>query len=342
MTSTAKAAAALGRQLEPAERDTMAQAMAGNNVSLAYIPAYWLSTAFLLERWGRRRLRFPFYTPTGINPEVFPNERLAYIRGPPAVWAWNATRLACYAFVSKLSIAPIVAGMVTYSTYQIFTHDKNLAAFHQAMRKLSVTDARMLENQLGSRIASIYGGSEDLSMRDASEPLFGQASDADPTPASENSWAQRRSRWAPQRQSAHEQEMSSQGTSSAAPVASDSTSWDTGSDPLDDASPVAPAAREQTATNSSTPRAGGSTWERIRQGAQSQRQGGGSNGTQSWEQRRFQASRGADQASQAGDSYTYSKEEEESNYAKEQAQKQFDAMLERERKGAERDGSGRF
>lgn len=93
----------------------------------------------------------------------------------------------------------------------------------------------------------------------------------------------------------------------------------------DDASPVTPAlqrpARQYNANS-------GSSWDRLRAqasaGAISQGQQGGSQ-TSAWGE-----AAGAEGAKR-GTSYTFSSEDEERAYAKEQAQRDFDEMLERER-----------
>ncbi|KAK5662038.1 hypothetical protein OQA88_10151 [Cercophora sp. LCS_1] len=81
----------------------------------------------------------------------------------------------------------------------------------------------------------------------------------------------------------------------------------------------------------------GSAWEKLRREAAkgsgaSPRQEGQSRRPQTWEERRKAARR----ESQGVDSYTYSSSEEEKAVAKDQAQKEFDAMLERERHGSDK------
>ncbi|RKU49346.1 hypothetical protein DL546_009884 [Coniochaeta pulveracea] len=84
---------------------------------------------------------------------------------------------------------------------------------------------------------------------------------------------------------------------------------------FDEASPVAPAARGRPGTSSS----GLSRWDQIRRQAATNSGGSGA------------AQAGTDD--HHGDSFTYSQEDRENATAKEQAQREFDAMLERERRG---------
>lgn len=101
------------------------------------------------------------------------------------------------------------------------------------------------------------------------------------------------------------------------------------------AAPQRPAVGSQTS---------GSAWERLRRsagvGGSAPSQGDQAARPQSWVERR----RAAQQASseQGTDSYTYSESDEEKSLARQQAQKEFDAMLERERQGSEGESRGRW
>jgi hypothetical protein len=102
--------------------------------------------------------------------------------------------------------------------------------------------------------------------------------------------------------------------------------WDNQDDVLDDASPMAPSQRSKTAGYEAPPTSG-SAWDRLRKQARS---GQGSAPQESKPQ-----GDSAWAAARQGpkEEFTYDKAEEEKNLAKEQAQKEFDAMLERERRG---------
>jgi len=93
---------------------------------------------------------------------------------------------------------------------------------------------------------------------------------------------------------------------------------------FDDASPVAPSERQAPPPGSRQSAGDGSAWDRIRQRAKSEE------GAR-WNPPGRQGDTAADQRST--DQYTYTQADQEKAYAKEQAQKEFDAMLERERRG---------
>ncbi|KZL84994.1 hypothetical protein CI238_04075 [Colletotrichum incanum] len=92
---------------------------------------------------------------------------------------------------------------------------------------------------------------------------------------------------------------------------------------IDDASPLAPAARPQSSTQAS---GSGSAWDRLRQASrQPPRASGGAQAQQS----------------ESDVYYTYDAVDKEKNAEKDKAQAEFDAMLERERRGGTGRGSER-
>ncbi|KAL8918230.1 MAG: hypothetical protein Q9172_005511 [Xanthocarpia lactea] len=88
---------------------------------------------------------------------------------------------------------------------------------------------------------------------------------------------------------------------------------------FDDASPTAPGDADDVQ--------GGNAWERIRR--QAQNPPSGKQNRQSWNQIKKQQQGG----SVAGDSFTFSSDDEQRQLAKDEAQSEFDARVERERQG---------
>jgi hypothetical protein len=102
----------------------------------------------------------------------------------------------------------------------------------------------------------------------------------------------------------------------------------------DDASPTG----GQGVAESTTPQ--GSAWERLRRGEKPalvpQKSGAKPQPSQSaWSRQQVETQREQKEGSTTGDSFAFSKSEEERNYAKEEAQKEFDARVERERRGGD-------
>ncbi|KAL2197862.1 hypothetical protein P885DRAFT_76570 [Corynascus similis CBS 632.67] len=99
---------------------------------------------------------------------------------------------------------------------------------------------------------------------------------------------------------------------------------------FDDASPVAPSQRQAPAHDTRQLSGGGSAWDRIRERAKSEEGA-------PWNPRQRQDNASVGQPRR--DQYTYTQADQEKAYAREQAQKEFDAMLERERRGVGESGS---
>ncbi|KAL2147479.1 hypothetical protein VTI28DRAFT_9379 [Corynascus sepedonium] len=99
---------------------------------------------------------------------------------------------------------------------------------------------------------------------------------------------------------------------------------------FDDASPVAPSQRQAPAHDTRQSSGGGSAWDRIRERAKSEEGA-------PWNPRQRQDNASVGQPRR--DQYTYTQADQEKAYAREQAQKEFDAMLERERRGVGESGS---
>ncbi|KAH8887505.1 hypothetical protein GQ53DRAFT_818289 [Thozetella sp. PMI_491] len=342
LQSTSRAAVLLKRRLEPAERDAMASAIASHGVSLAYVDPVYVATAFAFERRGHKRLRFPFYTPTSIDPYRFPSKRIPVLSGQLALWTWHGIRFGSYLFMSKLFMAPLATYIIASRTFNTLVRDPSLAAFHDAMKKLTPKDARMLDQQLRQKVETIYEYPADSNAQDSSASYFdgqGQEQDSETTAISRSAWDRYRGPGSSQRPLQGQQGQQSPGWSPPAPPAPPSE-VDDDAYLFDDASPVAPAARSQQSGPASSASTAGSAWDRIRANNQPSQQ----RDSQAWAQRRFQASQQAGQASQdnqGGDAYSYSQDEQEKGYAKQQAQKDFDAMIERERQRDSEEGSRR-
>lgn len=90
-------------------------------------------------------------------------------------------------------------------------------------------------------------------------------------------------------------------------------------DDFDDASPTSPSSTDEGQS--------GSSWDRIRR--QAQKQASGKEGGRGWNAIRKEQQ----EDSTAGDSFTFSSADEERQLAQDEAQKEFDARVERERQG---------
>lgn len=328
--------ALLGRGLSPQERDIIAYLTAKKVVTQSYEPPLSLAAAIFLERRGRATSKFPFFTPkaTAFDPSFFPNKRMPMLQGATALITWNAIRFGTYAFVAHF------IGGIFFSSYA--TSVQTAAIFRDPrlseLRK-GFADRRKGQRS-GSQGAQPWESPEDPSMKDTETP-YGDASYAEESaPArTEPTYDQTRSEL-PSRSGTTSAYARSRGgyppvpqsvpAQSTEPAASDD--FNEGGFFDDGASPVAPAARAGNTGSSSSTSTSGSAWDRLRQQAKSNPAGqAGSAGaprTRSW--------------GQNAEQYTYSQDDADKATAKDVAQREFDAMLEKERQGESDNQSRRW
>jgi len=309
----------INRPLTAPEVQSLSYHRAKAIVTVMYTsPLPWLA-AFILTRRGRSAFRFPFYTPKPtFNPNAFPSTKRAWFRDSRAQGAWHLLRFGCYFTLSQIFIttwASSYAGAVMVSRMRL---DPALAGFNQeVMEHVKAARARregMLPPQ-ESQDRNLYSLSRE-------EP-----DEATSVGYEEGTGPMSRQ---PPRQDAVSQ-------AANLPPAEE---FDDG---FDDASPVAPLHRPTPQGSQAKQVPAGSAWDRIRQRTQSAARGTPQS-QDPWAQARQNASSARTQspAARPNDDYTYSKADEEKSLAKDQAQKEFDDMLERERHGGSDDvGGGR-
>jgi hypothetical protein len=101
--------------------------------------------------------------------------------------------------------------------------------------------------------------------------------------------------------------------------------------PFDDASPTG----GQGVAAETPPAAQGSAWERLRRGEKPESSSSTGSNQSAWQRAQNETQKEQRQGLTTGDSFAFSKSEEERSYAKEEAQKEFDSRVERERRGGE-------
>ncbi|KAM5348738.1 hypothetical protein ACJ41O_008561 [Fusarium nematophilum] len=319
-------AATLGRDLEDEETRAIAEHTLNNIHTNAALKWLTLGLAAYMTYRGRRTWQFPFYKPKmdgRFNPDeatsLFSSKK---IRGRYPRFVWHTMRFTAYAAVTMLGVEPIFRGVNFIRTETAMTQDPRLKQFTaDASKRVE----QVMANPMAMRVPA--KAREETQEEDGSDPSGGDSQDAEP------SWRNYRRELPPWNRSPT-------AASSAQNQQSDQD-WDLLDDDEDDASPVAASSRSQPV--GSTP--GGSAWDRIRQqsqGGRQQQQQSGSESRGGWEaqsqggsQTQSQSDWGNGSASSSGDGYTFSRTDEERSLAKEQAQQEFDQLVEQERKGAE-------
>ncbi|KAG8157477.1 hypothetical protein KVR01_012519 [Diaporthe batatas] len=304
MTSSAS----VGRELTQSEKDAMSHHFAKLVITTAYTSPLAVAATFAMERTTRPTFGFPFYTP---KPPKFNSQKFPGLpEGRASHLAWQATRVFAWYAASKIVISLFV------TSYAISVYSAN-----------SGTDNRLeaYRREIARRAGAAMRGGRPPNIPNLPpmqpQQQFPQQSWQDPAPATESvGWA------------SSEQPEKAASTPSPRPwtatqnsQAGRQDSYNQESYVFDDASPVAPSEQSSYPPQGSSQQ-GGSAWDRIRGQAQAARGQPGS-----WAKKRQDemTSRGA----QDGTSYTYPTEAEEKVYAAKQAQKEFDEMLERERRG---------
>lgn len=273
-------------------------------VTLSYgTPLAIAMTVGFLQRTNKT-YGFPFYTPKPpkFNPDKFPG----LPGGSTSRLVWQLTRGLTWYAASK-----VVAGLLV-SSYAISVYAGNLRA--DPRLEPYRQDIARRASQSGRVNQRMAPGSPEH--RQQQLPSYG----GNPVSASTPSLPS----WVGPERSAQESTYTWPGAqSSQSELPKEAISVE--SSVFDDVSPIAPSEQQEAASQQHIQQ-GGSAWERLRNQAQASR-----SQTTAWAKKRDEemTSRGVQQ----GTSYSYSSADEEKAYSKEQAQKEFDDMLEEERRG---------
>ncbi|KAI1099973.1 hypothetical protein F4804DRAFT_320246 [Jackrogersella minutella] len=342
--------------------------------SAYYLPMVKISSLVAASyfAWAKRKtFRFPFYTPkSSFKPGVFPTDRFPLIRGPRAHTVWHSFRIASYVpftfvgfaffydslaettfearLVSDPRLKPVVADIKKANVARIarvrqiagvgnYSQGPGAGASQSSQRFPSVpqTPNGHYSSESGNQAPrdyepNTYNSQSEYSFSRPSAGLNREAT----TPAPRSSWPQ-----TPQPQVP--------GTTDQKPRYPESSSQEKNDDldlfdDDDDASPVPLSVRIAEAQKARNAQ-GGSAWDRIRQESKSGSsrwvQGDSSGQEKGWAQLRQDKAHNSRDGQPKTEGFAYTTEDEDRekrNYEKEQAQKEFDALLEAERRG----GSG--
>lgn len=268
---------------------------------------------------------FPFFTPKKINPNQFG----PIAQGQLAQKCWHLLRFTAWYAAAKF-VCVLVIG--SYST-SIFTAnvltDPRLRERNKAVRERrkpglsSESVQQQFTPEQQEFIREKWNASEQQTENVKTTPE--QLPQASAYPVSYNPWP------------------SKQPVQAAQPTSPPQSPFDDDTEDIfDDASPVAASEQLKDKMASATaprqpPQTG--SWERLRAQARSETPATTQAKPSAWGQR-LQDEMSA-QASRDGKSYTYTSGEEEKSYAKDQAQRKFDEMLEQERYGRYQEGGSR-
>jgi hypothetical protein len=328
--------------------------------------AYWTAKQIAVTSWGAPlgiaagawrtyqtadTFRFPFYKP---EPDTFralawPSARVSLLSGPRAVAAWHATRLLAYGFMGSFigRILLTSYGMSVSTVGEI--SDPRLKNYVEAVRKVAQSTRGRLPNdtQKLGKVSGVQGKDATTILKDHIREIgdndspdveeYGDTKSNESPAVIEDAVMPDPNMKIPERVARPSRETySKESNGGNFQMEKQPHSFD---DAFDNASPTGGRGMEETVA------AEGSVWERIRRQASSQPAGyRGSNkpagqgqqvprpGQRAW---RRGSQRNPREGPAPGDSVSYSKSEEERQLARDEAQKEFDARVEQERRGGD-------
>lgn len=263
---------------------------------------------------GSNTFRFPFFTPQFKG-------KFSPAGGPPAIrMLWHLFRFSAYYGAAWVIAEPI---------FQSINFMRQRTAMVNDPRLQSIMKSKAIDGE-GDPFASASPSSQSWADQDSfSQPQTSSNTNGD----SQSSWSTY-GRSYPQQSAPQQSQQQQYQRQLQQPQQQQSDAWSSPiTDDFDDASPVAPAARnDNTATYS------GSAWDRVRQQSNTNRK---PQQTQPRQEAQVQQPWGqAPQNNQWGGADDASPQQswstsQDTNGSKDQAQRQFDEMLDRERRGLE-------
>ncbi|KAI0175108.1 hypothetical protein BJ166DRAFT_163249 [Pestalotiopsis sp. NC0098] len=363
-TQVVRLAAEANTRLSQAEIDGIAETSAKNFKRGAWAVPTALLFAGATVYHGRAEFKFPFFKPVGrswFHPEAFPSTRFAVLKGKMATYAWHAARGMVYYPAWKLATTFFYVSVSRMSISADVMRDPRLSRLRDRVLQHIQQDnprlqkARQQHQQQQHDQGHVTSQSSDQAESDQRDETYRRVGLTPPSPEELRKFSRQRqtpaTRSSEQEDSQTPVEWTSTERQQQAPTPpqapqAPSSSWGDSELFDDDASPVSPAARRaEQARSAPQQQSGASSWDQIRQQAKSDaspfQRGDRSRQDNSWGRIQQEAATpDRSRADRPSPSNGYGSSE--TGEAKSQAQKDFDAMLEAERKGESSGGGGRW
>ncbi|KAK8136558.1 hypothetical protein PG984_004498 [Apiospora sp. TS-2023a] len=367
VSNVISAATAANRRLNQSEIDALSESASHAAARLSWVYPLGLGLAVAAAANGRKKFRFPFYTPKmkTFDPRAFPHRSFATLTGKSATWAWHGIRASAYYPLTWFASLLFLGSMVRTRLLADLASDQRLSQIKQEVTSNNQRNAQLRREQRQRQTA--HSGAPGANQLPDAYTVPDQSSGQDSwtgVPQSQASVESSglgsprnsgesfgRSGPRPDRRQGLQGGGSPVGTQTRRDVQAKGTQEQQGQTSFDDndlfeddddASPVAASARgsERQRGQSSASQGGpASSWDTIRQQARKEvspfARGDRSKDDSPWGRARQDGARTTRDAPRTPprEGYSYNEVEEEKTYAKNQAQKEFDAMLEAERRG---------
>ncbi|KAI1656425.1 hypothetical protein F4813DRAFT_364350 [Daldinia decipiens] len=338
------------RRLTAGEVDATSEAAANSARFLPWIHPVSLIIASSICWRTRQSFRFPLYQPKKgkFNPRIFPTKRLPIFTGVKAVFAWHVSRFFCY-FPFNLIGSLVFFTSVAETSYDArLSRDPRLKDWLADVRrnKLNRLSHMQRENQGAQRSFPVFPGPDPQSSQRIPAPQYPRdkysSGSGDEVPREYgNDTFTGQSESSPDGLAS---EVSRSPSTSSSGSGSRHTEDDSDLFDDDDASPV-PAALRKAEAQQTRDYQGGSSWDRVRQQSQSESaqwtRGDSSGQERGWGRLRQDKTQNPRDSQPKTEGFAYTEQDEDKEnktYEKEQAQKEFDALLEAERRGGSNRG----
>ena len=337
----------LKRPLGQDEASALAYWTAKQMSIISYGPPVGIAAGFWRAYSTASSFRFPFWQPNleKLQPDAFP-PKVAILRGNRAVFAWHIMRGLAYGAVGNF-VAQALFGSYSMSVAAVGElSDPRLKAMVEAVKQ----QAQQKRGALQNPTARHTGAAGDHQRQSAMGIREGQQDDASPTGGmfgDQNEDIRQDSSNGISEHilgSGRANERREPGLSRSKPIPTVRSVPDTQSRPFDAFDDASPTGGQGVATDTGATQSSGSAWDRVRRGEKAAPtskpgwqagRGQQQSGQSAWSKNQSDNQREQREDSTMGDDFALSKNEEESNYAKDKAQREFDARVDQERRGGD-------
>ncbi|RVX74294.1 hypothetical protein B0A52_02126 [Exophiala mesophila] len=350
-----------GKHLTETEAEGIVYHTAKRSVYNFYGVATGVSTACAIGYRTSANMKFPFRSPKPLNAyNAFPTRSMPLLTGPLAQSMWQVARYSTWSMVCVFIIRPIFNAVANYQMVNgIYEDDRTKHLKPLLKAGLNSATPRLRKSASGAppggKQESDHAQSEDQNSYEYGQASYqGFSADQEPTPESFDRNSTFESNQDSGRQSNRGGEQygtqwggsgTGTGPSYKRPPAPRASAPSSGGDIFfdDDASPTAGNDPDMSTPSRDGTSYGPGAWDRIRRGGRSQLSTASSetpSQSQGWNSSRSsREDRYGEPMPSSSEGGSFSKSDADKSYARSQAQKEFDDVLERERRSS---GSGEY